>query len=167
MTVSTQKKLSIATPTDTQIVMTRSFDAPVELVWKAMTTPEFLRKWLFNPPGWTMSRCDEDIRVGGSYRWEWNGPDGKLAMAMHGTYREVVPLDHLTRTETFEMGCQPMDPAMCSLAFKRSGGTTIMTITCTYSTKQARDGALASGMETGMNIGYDQLDQMLAGGGIK
>jgi uncharacterized protein YndB with AHSA1/START domain len=164
--VNAAKKLSITTPTETQIVMTRSFDAPLELVWKAMTRPELIRKWLFSPPGWEMVDCTEDVRVGGSYRWAWNGPDGRLAMAVHGVYREVVPLDHMTRTEIFDMGCDRMGEQLVTMAFTRSGAATVVSITSRFQSKQARDGTLASGMEHGMNAGYDRLEALLAGGTI-
>lgn len=166
--MNTQKKLSITTPSDTQIVMTRRFDAPLELVWKALTQPEYIRKWLFLPPGWTMTGCEQDIRVGGSFRWTWDGPDGQPAMVMHGTYREVVPLERLVRTETFEMGCGPaMGEQIATLAFKREGGGTTVTITCSYKSKEDRDGAIASGMEHGVGAGYDNLEAMLAAGSVR
>ena len=82
--------LKVTTPTDREIVITREFDAPRELVWDAMSRPELLRRWLLGPPGWEMTVCEEDARVGGTFRWAWSGPDG-AAMAMHGVYREVVP----------------------------------------------------------------------------
>jgi len=168
MTLNTQRKLSVTTPTDTQLVMTRPFDAPPELVWKALTQPALIRKWMFLPPGWTMTSCEEDIRVGGKFRWTWDGPDGQPAMVMHGVYREVIPHERLTRTETFEMGCGPaMGEQLATLAFKRAGSGTIVTITCTYATKADRDGAVASGMEHGVAAGYDQLEALLTSGAVR
>src|SRR5262245_46480498 len=95
--------LKVTTPSDTAIVMTRTFDAPRRLVWEAMSKTEFIKRWLFGPPGWTMTVCDDDVRVGGQFRWAWTGPDG-AAMAMHGTYKEVVAPERMVRTETFDMG---------------------------------------------------------------
>src|SRR5438045_1684960 len=63
--------LNVTTPTDRQIVMTRTFDAPRRLVWEAMSKPELVRRWLLGPPGWTMTVCDDDLRVGGTFRWVW------------------------------------------------------------------------------------------------
>jgi uncharacterized protein YndB with AHSA1/START domain len=161
-------KLRITTPTDREIVITRAFDAPRRLVWKAMTTPELIRRWLFLPPGWTMTCCEEDVRVDGAYRWEWSDPDGNIAMAMGGVYREVVPQERLVRTEKFEFGCQPQaGEQLGTMEFIEQGGGTLVKITVVYPSKEARDGALASGMEQGMSAGYDKLEAMLASGDIR
>jgi len=155
--------LRITTPTDLEIVITRAFDAPRRLVWQAMTRPELIRRWLFLPPDWTMTRCEEDVRAGGVYRWEWAGPDGKTAMAMGGVYREVVPHERLVRTEKFEFGCQPQaGEQLGTLEFIEQRGGTLVKITVAYQSRQARDAALASGMEQGMAAGYDKLEELLA-----
>ena len=168
-----QNTLKITTPTDREIVITREFKAPRRLVWEALTKPELIRRWLFLPPGWSMTECTEDIRVGGKFRWAWSGPDGKEAMAMHGTYREVTPPKpdgsggRLARTETFEFGCVPQAGEQNStllLTERDGGGRTVVTITVVYPSKQARDGALASGMERGMSVGYDNMERLLASG---
>ena len=70
--------LKVTTPTDREIVITREFNAPRELVWDAMSRPELLRRWLLGPPGWEMTVCEEDARVGGTFRWAWSGPDGAV-----------------------------------------------------------------------------------------
>jgi uncharacterized protein YndB with AHSA1/START domain len=159
--------LMITTPSDREIVIKRSFDAPRRLVYKAMTQPDLIRRWLFLPPGWSMTACEEDVRVGGGYRWEWAGPDGQTAMKMHGIYREVVPGERLTRTETFEFGCVPQaGEQLATMAFTEQDGRTTVTITVVYPSKEARDGAIASGMEKGMSAGYDQLEGLLASGQI-
>ncbi|MBL8878196.1 MAG: SRPBCC family protein [Phycisphaerales bacterium] len=156
--------LKVTTPTDLQIVMTREFDAPRKLVWDAMSKPDLLRRWIFCPPGWNMTRCDDDPRVGGTFHWEWSGPDGRPAMAMKGEYREVTPPERIVRTERFEMeSCGGMiGEQVVTLALTESGGKTQLTLTLDYATKEARDGALASGMERGVGAGYDQLDALLA-----
>ncbi|MGE0479620.1 MAG: SRPBCC family protein [Phycisphaerae bacterium] len=160
--------MNVTTPSDLEIVITRAFDAPRRLVWKAMTTPELIRQWLFLPPGWKMTRCEEDVRVGGSYRWEWAGPDGRIAMAMGGVYREVVPQQRLVRTEKFEFGCQPQaGEQLGTMEFVEQGGGTLVTITVVYPSKDARDAALASGMERGMSAGYDKLEALLISGNIR
>jgi len=64
--------LTVTTPSDLEIVITRNFDAPRSLVWEAMSKPEFLKRWLFGPPGWTMTTCDDDLRVGGKFHWAWD-----------------------------------------------------------------------------------------------
>jgi uncharacterized protein YndB with AHSA1/START domain len=163
--MQTTAALNITTPTDCQIVIMRPFDAPRRLVWQAMTRPERIRRWLFLPPGWTMSRCDEDLRVGGAFRWEWTGTDGQVAMALGGVYREVVPHERLVRTEKFDVGCQPQaGEQLATLEFLEQGGGTLVKITVVYPSQEARDAALASGMERGMGAGYDKLAALLAAG---
>ncbi len=165
--------MTITTPTDREIVITRVFSAPIGLVWKALTTPDLLRKWLFLPPGWEMSACDEDVRVGGEFRWAWSSA-GSPVMSMHGRYLEVSPpaagstSARLVRTETFDTGCQPQAGEQhCTLTLTEElaagNARTTMRLTVVYLSKQARDAALASGMEHGMSAGYDRLEAMLAG----
>lgn len=163
--------LKITTPSDREIVITRDLNAPRRLVWDALTQPALIRRWLFAPPGWTMTACEEDLRVGGAYRWAWAGPDGQTAMVMHGRYREVVPPaadgggGRIVRTETFEMGCAPQaGEQVATMLITETGGKSTITITVLYPSKEARDGMLASGMEQGMAAGYDRLEEMLATG---
>jgi uncharacterized protein YndB with AHSA1/START domain len=155
--------LTVTTPTDLEIVITRALDAPRQMVWDALTRPELIRRWLFLPPGWTMTVCDEDVRVGGRFRWEWAGPDGKTAMAMHGVYRAVAPPERAVRTETFEIGCAPQAGEQVStMVLTERDGKTTVTISVLYPSKEARDAAVCSGMEHGMAAGYDRLEEMLA-----
>jgi uncharacterized protein YndB with AHSA1/START domain len=159
--------LKVTTPTDREIVMTRVFDAPRELVYEAMSRPELLKRWLFGPPGWSMTVCEDDLRVGGTFRWAWRGPDG-AEMAMHGVYREVNPPERVVRTEAFDFGCpSQMGEQLATLALTEQGGKTTLTLMVLYPSREARDGAIASGMEKGVAAGYDRLDEMLASGAIR
>jgi uncharacterized protein YndB with AHSA1/START domain len=153
--------LRVTTPTDLEIVMTRTFDAPRALVWEAMSKPELIKQWLFGPPGWVMTTCEDDLRVGGSFRWAWSGPDG-TGMAMHGVYREVTPPERVVRTEIFDFGCDAQGGEQLStILLHEVEGRTNLTLTVLYDSKEARDGALASGMEHGVSAGYDRLEGML------
>ena len=153
--------LKVTTPTDLEIVLTRTFDAPRTLVWEAMSKPELLKQWLFGPPGWVMTTCEDDLRVGGTFRWAWSGPDG-IAMAMHGVYREVTPPERVVRTEVFDFGCDAQGGEQLStLLLQEADSKTNLTLTVLYDSKEARDGALASGMERGVSAGYDRLEEML------
>ena len=153
--------LNVATSGDREIVMTRDFAAPRKLVWDTMSNPELLKRWLFGPPGWEMTVCEEDPRVGGKFRWVWSGPDG-AGMSMSGEYREIVPPERAVRTESFETGCIPqMGEQLATLVLTEKGDKTTLTLTVQYPSKEARDGALASGMEHGMSAGYDRLDEIL------
>jgi uncharacterized protein YndB with AHSA1/START domain len=166
--------LQVATPTETTIVMTRAFDAPRRLVWDAMTKAELVRRWMFCPPGWSWATCEMDVRVGGAYRWEWNGPDGELALTIRGVHREVDPPFRVVHTELMEMApgagpCAydggPPEPweLVATLELTEKDGVTSMKMTLAFGSKQARDMALASGMEQGMEAGYSNLDAFLAG----
>lgn len=151
--------LNVSTPSDVEIVMTRDFDAPRRLVWEAMTRPDLLRQWMYMPEGWTMAVCTGDVRVGGRFEWIWHGPDGQVSLIIRGEYREVNPPERIVHTEAMEMGCGgPIGELLATLVLTELAGRTSMRMTLLFDTKQARDGALASGMEHGMEAGYRQLD---------
>lgn len=161
--MATHGKLKLTLPDDRTILFTRAFDAPRELVWRALSEPALLRKWMYCPDDWTMTTCDDDVRVGGGFRWAWSGPNG-FQMTMHGTYREVVRPERMVRTETFDTGCPAQaGEQVVTLVLAETAGKTSMTLTVRYPTKDARDAAQKSGMEHGMAVGYDQLDGLLAG----
>lgn len=157
-----KRTLEVATPSDLEIVMTRTFDAPRHLVWEAMTKPELIRRWLYAPEGWTMTSCEGDAEVGGSFRWAWNGPDGKPALAIWGINREVVPLEKIVHTENMEIGDGvPLGELLATVVLAEHNGTTSLRMTLLFPSKEARDGALASGMARGVAAGYDRLDDIL------
>ncbi|MCK6483352.1 MAG: SRPBCC family protein [Phycisphaerae bacterium] len=167
-------KLKVTTPNDLQIVMMRAFDAPRRLMWDAMTKPDLLRRWMFCPPGWAWAECEVDVRVGGRFRWAWNGPDGRLALSISGEHREVPPPARIVHTERMEMGpgagaggaaeCGGGEPGgvLVTLELAEQGGQTQLTMTISCPTKHVRDAMLASGMEHGVEAGYQQLDAILA-----
>src|SRR5258708_27680549 len=139
-----KNSMKLTTPSDREIVVTRMFDAPRELVWDTMSKPELLKRWLFGPPGWEMTVCDEDARVGGKFRWEWKGPDGAV-LSMTGVYHEIVAPERVVRTETFETGCPDQGgEQLATLVLSERGGKTALTLTVLYPSKEARDGAAAS-----------------------
>jgi len=155
-------RLNVTTPNDLEIVITRAFDAPRTMVWEAMSKPELIKQWLFGPPGWEMNVCEDDLRVGGKFRWGWSGPEG-AEMAMHGVYSEVAAPERMVRTEVFEFGCNTDGgEQLCTLVLTEESGRTQLTLTVLYPSKEARDGALASGMERGVAAGYDRLEEMLS-----
>jgi uncharacterized protein YndB with AHSA1/START domain len=156
--------LKVTTPTDREIVITRVFDAPRDLVWSAMARPELLRRWLLGPAGWSMVVCENDLQVGGVFRHVWNGPGGQ-EMAMSGVYREVVPPERVVRTERFEFGCAAQaGEQVATLVLIEQAGQTLLTITVQYPSQEARDATIASGMEQGVAASYDRLAALLAAG---
>ena len=80
-------KLNVSTPSDLEILITREFNAPRDLVWNAFSNPELIKQWLFGPPGWTMTTCEDDLRVGGTFRIVM--VDDESSNVHTGTYREI------------------------------------------------------------------------------
>ena len=158
--MSPTETLNVTTPTDREIVITRTFDAPRRLVFDCLTKPELVRQWLLGPPGWTMPVCEIDLRVGGRYRYVWRKPSGK-EMGMGGVYREIVRQERIVTTELFDedwTGGETLGTAVLT----EDGGKTTLTTTILYASKEARDGALATGMTEGMTAGYNLLAELLA-----
>lgn len=157
------KNLQISTPTDTTIVLTRTFDAPRRLVWEAMTQPAKMRRWMLAPPGWTLSVCECDARVGGALNLAWKSPEADPVMTLRGVFTDVVPHERMVHTETMEMpSVGPIGSQVETHEFTEKGGVTTMRITQMYDSKDARDAAVSSGMDQGMEAQYEQLDAMLA-----
>ena len=157
------KGLQVSTPTDTTIVLTRTFNAPRRLVWEAMTDPVKMRRWMLAPPGWTMAVCECEARVGGALRLAWKSEDADPVLTLQGVFTEVVPHERMVHTETMVTGSGvPVGSLVETHEFAEKNGVTTMRITQTYESKDARDGAISSGMEQGMEAGYKQMDAMLA-----
>jgi uncharacterized protein YndB with AHSA1/START domain len=153
-------KLQITTPSDRELAMIRSFDAPRGLVWDAWTKPELLKQWLGVRGGWTFAVCEVDLKVGGKYRYVWRGPSG-AEMGMGGVFREVVKPERLVATEKFDESWYEGD-AMDTTTFVERGGKTTVTTTVRYASKAVRDAVLKSPMESGVAESYDKLDEVLA-----
>jgi uncharacterized protein YndB with AHSA1/START domain len=94
--------LTLTTPSDREILITRDFNAPRALVFDCMSKPELVRRWLLGPPGWTMPVCEIDHRVGGRYRYVWRNQTDGREMGMGGVYREIVPPEKVVQTELFD-----------------------------------------------------------------
>jgi uncharacterized protein YndB with AHSA1/START domain len=157
------KGLQISTPTDTTIVLTRTFDAPRRLVWEAFTDPARMRRWMLPPPGWSLTVCECDVRVGGALRLAWKNEDADPVMTLQGVFTEAVPHERMVHTETMQLGSgETIGSLLETHEFAEKGGITLMRITQAYDSKDARDGAIASGMDQGMEAGYAQLDAMFA-----
>ena len=152
-------KMTIDTPSDREISMTRVFNAPRPMVFEAFTKPELVSRWLTGPEGWTMPICEIDLRVGGNYRYGWKHADGKT-MGSHGTYKEIVRPERVVATEQFDEPWYPGE-AIGTTTFVEEGGRTRVTLTVQYDSKETRDGALKSGMEHGVAHSFDQLEKLL------
>ena len=155
--------LQLSTPTDTTIVLNRPFNAPRRLVWEAMLTPDKMRRWMLPPPGWSTSVCECEPLLGGGLRLAWKSAEADPAMTLYGVFTEVRLHERIVHTETMVLGSgQPVSTLVETHEFKEERGVTTMRITQVYPSKDARDGALASGMDQGMECCYQQLDALLA-----
>ncbi len=149
----------VTLPTDTQILITREFDAPKHLVYKAWTTPELVRQW------WTAKRgemrvCEIDLRVGGAWRYVMVA-DGGFEVGFHGEYREIVPNERLVSTEAYE-GIPDADAhaSLNTLTLTEVDGRTMLTVLVEHPTKEGRDMHVESGMEAGMQDAMDLLEEV-------
>ncbi len=158
-----QQGLQISTPSDTTIVLTRTFNAPRRLVWQAMFVPDKMRRWMLPPPGWTLTVCECDPRLGGKLYLAWKNDEADPVMTLKGVFTEAHAPERAVHTETMALGSgQTVGSQIETHEFAESGGITTMRITQVYESKDARDGALSSGMDEGMEAGYRQLDAVLA-----
>jgi uncharacterized protein YndB with AHSA1/START domain len=157
MTSSGTAKVTL--PTDEQILITREFDAPRELVYEAWTTPELVRRWWSGERG-EMTVAEIDLRVGGRWRYAMVASEG-FEVAFHGEYREIVPNERLVSTEAYE-GIPDADEhaALNTLTLTEVDGRTILEVLVEHPTKQGRDMHIESGMEGGLQEALDRLEQV-------
>ena len=148
------KKAEVTLPTDERILVTREFDAPKDLVYRAWTEPELVERWWGGEHG-EVTSAEIDLRVGGVWRCVMVLDDGSEA-AFRGEYREVVPNERIVSTEVYEG--VPGAQALNTVTFEDREGRTTLTVLVEHASKEARDAHLASGMETGMQEGMYLLE---------
>lgn len=152
--------LKVAASGDLEIVMTRAFDAPRALVFDAFTKPELVRRWLLGPPGWSMPVCEIDLKVGGAYRYVWEKEAKGTRMGVSGVFREVTPPARVVHTERFDEAWYEGE-AVITTEFVGTAGGTAVSMTMRFESREARDGVLKSGMESGVAASYDRLAGIL------
>jgi uncharacterized protein YndB with AHSA1/START domain len=153
---TTTRSAKVTLPTDTQILIEREFDAPRHLVWKAYTTPELIKRWWAGTHG-TVTTAEVDLRVGGSWRYVLvTGAD--FEVAFHGKYREVAEPDRLVNTEVYEGA--PDGLGVVTTTLTESGGRTTLSQLCDYGDPKVRDAVIDSGMESGMQSSFDELEKV-------
>ncbi|MGH7572977.1 MAG: SRPBCC family protein [Gemmatimonadota bacterium] len=157
MTVANEGTMVVTLPTDTQILITRQFDAPKHLVYQAWTTPELIKRWWHAKRG-KVTVADVDLRVGGTWRWVMV-TDGGLEVAFHGEYREIVPNERMVSTEVYEGAGPESEAAVNTITFAEVDGRTILTLLMQLASKEDRDAILDSGMEAGLRDALDLLEQ--------
>lgn len=150
---------TVTLPTDEQILITREFDAPRRLVYKAYTTPELVKRWWSGKRG-EMTLAEIDLRVGGAWRYVMIAHGG-FEVGFHGEFLEIEPDERIVQTEIFE-GTPDGDsaPAINTVTFTETQGRTMLTLLCAVPSKEIRDIIIESGMEGGMQEGMDLLEQV-------
>jgi len=156
MAVTSSGTAKVTLPADDQILITREFDAPSELVFKAWTTPELVKRWWSGQRG-AVTSAEIDLRVGGMWRYVMDATGG-FEVAFHGEYREIVPNERIVTTEVFEG--MPDAQAVDTITFAELDGRTTLTMLVQHTSKEDRDGHINSGMEGGMQESMDALEEV-------
>ncbi|MEX1254886.1 MAG: SRPBCC family protein [Dehalococcoidia bacterium] len=156
--VEQQNAIRVTLPSDLEIVMTRVFDAPRELVFEAHSKPEHIRRW-WGRLGSTLPVCEMDFRPGGAWRFVERQSDGEES-GFRGEYREIVPPARIV--QTFEFEGMPGHVSLETLTFVEGDGRTVLTSTSVFESAEDRDGMLQSGAEQGANESMDRLAEHLA-----
>jgi uncharacterized protein YndB with AHSA1/START domain len=161
--VTTSGSAAVTLPADNQILITREFDAPKHLVYKAFTTPELVKRWWGAKRG-EVTLAEIDLRVGGKWRYVAVTTDGGFEVGFHGEYREIVPNERIVSTETYEglpAGVSEEDGTTVNTAtFTEADGRTTLTILVQAPSKETRDAIIDSGMEAGMQDALDLLEEV-------
>jgi uncharacterized protein YndB with AHSA1/START domain len=162
---TTVERAEVTLPSDREVEVTRSFKAPRDLVYRAYSEPELVRRWMLGPPGWSMPVCEMDLRVGGAYRWRWRNDADGSEFGFFGVFREVDPPARIVHTEAFDSGSPDGptgDPAIVTVTMTEQNGITTVTTRMDFGSKEGRDAVMATGMTDGMEQSYQRLDRVLA-----
>ena len=159
MNVTSSGTATVTLPTDEQILITREFDAPRHLVYKAYTTPELVRRWWHAKRG-EVTVCEIDLRVGGKWRFAMVA-DGGFEVGFHGEYREIVPNERIVSTEVYEgaPADYPEQATLNTATFAEADGRTTLSILVDAPSKEIRDAIISSGMEDGLQDALDLLEE--------
>jgi uncharacterized protein YndB with AHSA1/START domain len=147
----------VTTPSDLEIKITREFAAPAALVFTVWTTPEYVQRWWSGDDA-PVVVCDIDLRVGGDWRYVTRLVDG-TELGWHGTYQEIDVPHRLVSTEVFEG--YPDGEALNTLTLEEHDGVTVLTALVRHTCVENRDGHLNSGMEGGMQLALNRVDDLL------
>src|SRR6202043_3457908 len=156
MAVANRGTAVVTLPTDRQILITRTFEAPRDLVYKAYTTPELIKRWWGGDRG-VVTLAEVDLRAGGGWRYVLRA-NGGFEVAFHGEFRVIVPNARIVSTEIFEG--MPEAEAVSTITFDEDNGRTMLTNLSEYPSKDIRDTVINSGMESGMQESMDHLEQV-------
>jgi uncharacterized protein YndB with AHSA1/START domain len=156
MSVTTKQSAKVTLPADDQILITREFDAPRHLVFRAWTEPDLIRRWWHANRG-EIKSVEVDLRVGGTWRYVMVA-DGDIEVAFHGEFLEIVPDERVVHTEVYE--AMPDGQAVETVEFSEVDGRTLVTMLVQLQTKEHRDAYIESGMEDGLQDALDMLEEV-------
>jgi uncharacterized protein YndB with AHSA1/START domain len=157
----TKNQTTVERASERELVVRRAFNAPARIVFDAWTKPELLKQWWAPKPwGVTLFECESDLRVGGTYRYAF-GRDPQNPEVFSGRYLEVEVPSRLVLTQLYER-IREAGEAVVTATFDERQGKTYLTLHQLFPSKETLEGALASGMENGMRITLDQLDELVA-----
>jgi uncharacterized protein YndB with AHSA1/START domain len=157
MPVTSSQSAKVTLPADDQILITREFDAPKHLVYKAWTTPELVERWWSGKRG-KVTLAEIDLRVGGTWRYVMVTDEGDFEVGFHGEFREIVPDERIVSTEVFEGF--PDAESRNTLTLTENDGRTTLEVLVQHQSKEHRDGQINSGMEGGMQEAMDLLEEV-------
>jgi uncharacterized protein YndB with AHSA1/START domain len=158
MATASKGTAEVTLPSDTQILITRDFDAPRHLVYEAYTTPELIKRWWAGKRG-GVTVAEVDLRVGGRYRYAMETAEG-FEVAFNGEFREIVPNERIVNTEAFEGAPEGTAPALVTITFEEAGEGTRMEMRMDLEDEATRDAIIESGMEGGLQEGLDILEEI-------
>ena len=159
--VANKGTATVTLPSDTEILITREFNAPKHLVYEAWTKPEHIKRWWAGLRGET-TLVEVDLRVGGTWRYVMVATGG-FEVAFHGEYREIVPNERIVSTEVYEgapQGEGPEEGTLNTATFTEADGRTTVTVLVQAPSKEIRDAIIDSGMEAGLQDAMDLLEQV-------
>ena len=160
------KTAEVSTPSDQKVLIKRSFDAPVNLVWQAYTDPDLMRRWQTAMPGRSMPVCEMTTDVCGKYRWRWRDDANGVEFGFTGEMLEIAPNAKIVHTQEYDpgtMGGSMGDgPSIITVTFDEVEGITNVATSIKFASKEDRDAAVSTGMTDGMEMSYKQLDSVLA-----
>lgn len=158
------KPAEVSLPSDREVRLARTFNAPRQRVWDAHTKPELVKQWQ-GYEGWDMPVCDMDVRVGGTYKWRWENREDGSGFGFFGRFTAVDLPSRIVHEQYFDPGdtdfSMPVgDPCIVSLELTEQDGVTTLVCNLTFESKEARDGAMSTGMTDGMEHSYGRLEEL-------
>ena len=155
-------KMTMVMSGETDLVVTRRFNAPPQAVYDAHMDVEKLRRWMLGPEGWTMPSCELDPREGGAFAYTWEDSASGERFTIRGQFIRLDPPNRIEHVEAMEMPGMTTPESRVVTEFAPDDAGTLMTMTIIYDSAESREGAVASGMEEGMAWSYDNLDRMVS-----